>query len=53
MLPLTPQFSNVMEFCPSITSASEWFAVSAAFFTGISAVVVMTESEMLTVVPLP
>lgn len=32
------QSFSVMEFCPSITSASEFLAVSFAFFTVISAV---------------
>ena len=38
MLPVTVQFSSVMEFCPSMTSASELLAVRSAFFTVMAAV---------------
>ena len=38
MLPVTVQFSRVMEFLPSMTSASELLAVRVAFSTVMSAV---------------
>ena len=62
ILPETVQFVSAMEFLPSMTSASELFAVSSAFIVPppvvwmppeLSAVVVMVESEILTVVPVP